>query len=245
MYSLVHRVLGRERLRRLYVINKDGLIYRWGTSLSEQYMGSNSSHTFFSDILRLEVKSKTALGLELNDYMTKGLLVPDDVANKVMLQHINKVTESGFILDGFPRTINQAEFLTNNLANGNQNNIEAINITLAKWVAIEKLLARSACSTCGAGFNTADIMRDGYDMPAILPNKHTCRLGPEQCNPVLVSRNDDSVDVIERRFEEYAAKTKPLLEYYNSKGALKNFEVRKGVKDTDALFALMVSKNDF
>eukprot|EP01034_Spumella_vulgaris_P021905 gene21905-27982_t len=85
-------------------------------------------------------------------------------------------------------------------------------------------------------------MADGYDMPAILPDKNTCKIGT-QCNPVLTSRNDDTIEVIERRTQEYLSKTRPLLAYYEQRGRLREFEVKRGVKDTDKLFQLMMSSD--
>lgn len=182
-------------------------------------------------MLRSEVANKTSIGLSIADIMSQGLLISDEIANQVISNSISKA--NGFVLDGFPRTVPQAEFLETA-----SEGLVAVNITMEKEVAIEKLLARRTCVTCGDSFNIANIIRDDYDMPALLPDKSKCKLR-EDCNPIFEMRNDDNREVIERRFEEYSRKTEPLLNYYGSRGRLINFQVKKGVKDTDALLAQM------
>ena len=186
----------------------------------------------FSDMLRAEVASKSKIGLTIGEKMSQGLLISDDIANEVIRSSIAKA--NGYILDGYPRTVPQAEFLESISKSG----LIAVNITMEKEIAIEKLLSRRTCATCGDSFNVANIIKDGYDMPALLPDKSKCSKG-ELCNPVYEMRNDDNREVIERRFEEYSRKTEPLLDFYGKRNRLINFTVKKGVKDTDALLAQM------
>jgi adenylate kinase len=137
-------------------------------------------HLSVGDLLRDEVKSKTKIGNEISSYMQKGSLTPDGVINKLVSYHIKKITKTyddnitnkqlinewgrAILLDGYPRTINQAEELNNidndNGNDNNDNNIIAVQIVLEKWVAIEKLLNRKQCQTCGGNFNTANIVSE-------------------------------------------------------------------------------------
>ncbi len=198
----------------------------------------------YSDLLRNEVKANTLVGTKVAACMASGQLVPDEVANEVVALYMRgDPVSKGFILDGYPRTVNQALYLEQNFPSTEEDKLLAVNITLEKWVAVRKLLARQICSTCGSGFNTAHIVSDGYDMPAILPDKKSCVLGEALCNPVMTARDDDTEKVLERRFEEYAAKTQPLLDFYSQRGALITFDVKEGVKDTDALLSLMKCKS--
>lgn len=190
-------------------------------------------------MLREEVKNGTQVGKKVASLMSGGHLVPDEVANAVLSSHLAQHASSGFILDGYPRTVSQAHYLDETFARcSGGSSLVAVNITLARGVALQKLLARQTCTTCGGSFNTAHIVADGYDMPAILPNIEKCVKGAA-CNPVMMSRDDDTEEALRRRFEEFAAKTAPLLAFYELRGALRSFDVKKGVKDTGELLALM------
>ena len=114
------------------------------------------------------------------------------------------------------------------------------------WVAIEKLMNRKHCQTCGGNYNTAHIVRDGYDMPAILPDAKTnCKRfsgeNPNKCWANLKSRSDDTAEIIANRMIEYTEKTSPVCDYYEKKGQLHVFHVHKGVKDTPELLNLMLT----
>jgi adenylate kinase len=137
--------------------------------------------------------------MELQSYMKNGSLVPDEVADKMAFQAIKSLgSANAFILDGYPRTMNQAAALetvassmslkTNTSKPNTIYYWYAIHIKLEKWVAVEKMLARVTCKNCGGNFNVADILTDGYHMPAILPDRSKCRIGYLKCNPELVKR---------------------------------------------------------
>jgi len=212
-------------------------------------------HICIGDILRREVQNETTLGKEIGAELSKGNLLPDTLINAIAYKHLQILSASyaqttspehiarwgkAVLLDGYPRTLGQAASLTQRMVDTDDKcaNV-AVHIALEPWVAVQKLLHRSTCATCGDGFNTADIMSGGYDMPAILPNKATCRLGAAKCDPVLLNRNDDTEEIIASRMVEYGTKTRPIVQYYKDRGELSVFAVKKGVKDTPQLLQLM------
>jgi adenylate kinase len=138
--------------------------------------------------MRQEIARKSELGLQLQINMSKGVLVPDDLVNELAVKKIasfRRQNLSGVILDGYPRTIEQAKVLS---ATDPKTRFIAVNIALERWVAVEKMLARVSCKNCGGSFNTADILTDGYDMPAILPDPDKCVKGKDHCKPEFIKR---------------------------------------------------------
>ena len=130
--------------------------------------------------------------------MNAGKLVSDETVNQIVLDALSSKNKDGFILDGYPRTIEQAKFLHQHFVLPNRSPILAINITLDRDVTIQKLLGRRFCRTCGGSFNIASIMDRGFDMPAILPNSKNCPFFTQgKCEPQMVKRNDDTHEVIE------------------------------------------------
>ncbi len=195
----------------------------------------NWIHSSLGQVFRREVQSESALGKLIESSLKDGKLISDDIANHTiknfLYQHRNS---AGVILDGYPRTVRQAEFLFEY-----DSRFLAVNISLERTVSIEKLLARYTCINCNREFNKAAVMRDGYDMPAILPDASTCPL-KNRCVPELQQRDDDRLEVIRNRLDEYQANVGPLLEFYKSKQLLREFGVHKGVKDVDDLYNVMI-----
>ena len=188
--------------------------------------------------MRAEIKKKTDLGKAISSAMSEGRLVSDDLANDLAIQSINDLQAKNVpavILDGYPRTINQAIHFKEKFPHLD---FQAVHIILEKWVAIEKTLGRQNCKTCGGSFNSADVLSDGYCMPAIVPNAATCPLGIN-CNPILEKREDDTRETVEFRFNEFITKTSPLLDWYEERGILKSFRVKKGLADVGMLTDLM------
>jgi adenylate kinase len=178
---------------------------------------------------------KTPLGIQLTSLIREGHLVPDNIINKVTqeeLQKLNKVKTGGCILDGFPRTVEQAKFLDDII---DRQKTIAVHITLNREVAIRKLLERQLCITCHRSFNTAHIVENGFDMPAIVPNPSTCPKAPH-CNPIYERRSDDTIETITARMEAFDHFTESLLQYYEDSNRLRTFNVVKGVKDTEDLW---------
>jgi adenylate kinase len=198
------------------------------------------AHLSLGEYMRKEISKQTALGADISLAVAEGRLVPDKLANELLKKILNEYQQQRkkvIILDGYPRTIHQAEYLKENFPTMD---FSAVHIMLERWVAIQKTLGRQSCVNCGGSFNSSDIRTHGFFMPALVPNPATCPL-KEHCNPVFEKRSDDTRELAEVRYNEYLLKTSPLLEWYGSRNLLKSFEVKKGIADVDLLLKTMLS----
>ncbi len=158
------------------------------------------------DLLRASVAAGEAVGLAAKAFMNAGKLVPDDVILGVMKERMSKPdAKGGFVLDGFPRTIAQAEGLERMLAEMNAPLDKVVLFEVPEVELVKRLTSRRTCPKCSAIYN---LLTDG--------DVKKC----SRCGTALVQREDDKEEVIRRRFAEYEAKTKPLVEYYDKKGLL-------------------------
>eukprot|EP00903_Cladosiphon_okamuranus_P017575 g16188.t1 len=192
------------------------------------------------DLVRDEVKRGTAVGKKLEAFSDSGQLAPDDTISDLVKRRLEKPDASqGFILDGFPRNLAQAAWLE---SAGIQVD-KVINITLPEWIMVKKLSARRSCPECRKGFNVADVNKDGYVMPPILPDFDSCDRGARCPGALdkLERRADDTEDVIRERLSVYRSETTPLIGFYETKGLLRNFEVKRGILDKDALADAMMA----
>lgn len=178
-------------------------------------------HISTGELLREEVKNKTELGLEARKYMDSGELVPDKIVIGMLKKRLEeKDCEKGFILDGFPRTPEQAEALE-----GITKIDMVVNFRQRKDVLIEKISARRTCKKCGEIYNLADIRFDKYRMPPVLPKKEgIC----DKCGGELYQRDDDRKETVEERLGVYERNTKPLIDYYRERGLIKDVDVIGG-----------------
>ncbi len=176
----------------------------------------NIPHISTGDILREAVKNQTELGLKAKSFMDKGELVPDDVMIGIIKEVLSSERcKNGFILDGFPRTVNQAKALDKMIK------IDAIiKINAHPEVLIEKISGRRICSNpkCDGNYNIADIHKtiDGieYILPPLLPKEY---MKCDKCGSPLVQREDDKPEVVKERLRIYEEQSKPVLEYYKRK----------------------------
>ncbi len=160
------------------------------------------------NILREEVRRKSPLGAEAKRYMDKGKLVPDDVIIGIVDDRLRRPDcASGFLLDGYPRTVLQAEALDRALQALGRKVDGAINITVPREELIKRLSGRRTCRDCDALYHLI------FDPPT---NAGICN----RCNGELYQRDDDQEDIIVSRLEVYARETAPLLEYYRRRGLL-------------------------
>jgi adenylate kinase len=152
------------------------------------------------DIFREIMKEDSPLGRQVKGFVEKGLLVPDDVVIEVLKQRLVKVSSGrGFILDGFPRTIEQAEALDKLVK------IDAvILLTVPDWIIVERLSTRRVCRKCGEVYNVR------YLKPKV---EGAC----DKCGGELYQRSDDTAEVIRDRIKVYERQTKPILQRYNEK----------------------------
>jgi adenylate kinase len=185
-------------------------------------------HISTGDLFRENMKNETEIGLKAKEYCDRGDLVPDDIVIEMLKQRIIKDDcKKGFILDGFPRTISQADALEK------ITHIDlVVNFILPEDVLIEKICARRTCKNCGKTYNVAHIKREGIDMPALLPEKKgIC----DKCGGELISRSDETREIIENRLDVYKDKTEPLIKHYTEKEILVDFHI-------NAIPAVMVPK---
>ena len=162
------------------------------------------------DIFRANIKNQTELGIEANKYISKGELVPDEITVPMVANRLEEEDcANGAILDGFPRTIEQAESLKEILAKFNKKVDLVINLTTPREEIIDRMITRRVCPNCKATFNTK-----------LRPPKveGIC----DECGSALVQRDDDKdPKAIEKRLEIYEEKTMPLVEYYRKEGVLR------------------------
>ncbi len=168
------------------------------------------------DIFRDEMKKNTELGKTAAQYYNKGELVPDNIVTEILKGKLVELKKENFILDGFPRTAEQAKTLERFV------NIDALILILApEEILIEKATARRICSNtkCDGNFNLADIRKtiDGieYILPPLLPKKDMIC---DKCGSKLYQRREDaSIDFIKKRLKVYEDQSKPVLDYFNEK----------------------------
>lgn len=192
-----------------------------GTYASRIYPQLGIAHISTGDLLRAETKNETPLGKKAKGFIDKGQLVPDQLVIDMLLKRLKEADcRKGFILDGFPRTIAQAESLDKALK------IDVvINLVLRDDFLIEKISARRQCKNCGEIYNLADINREGIKMPPMLPKKPgIC----DKCGGQLYQRDDDKVETAKQRLDIYKKQTAPLIEFYRRKGLLKEIKVIGG-----------------
>eukprot|EP00040_Diaphanoeca_grandis_P026957 m.152235 g.152235 ORF g.152235 m.152235 type:complete len:225 (+) comp30795_c11_seq2:166-840(+) len=159
-------------------------------------------HISTGDALRQEINNKSELGTQVKQYTDAGDRVPDTLMETFVHGLLNSAKGSGYILDGFPRTLPQAKFL-----DGITQVDAVVHIQMPEDFLIRKLAGRRVCKECGISWNVEDIDEGDFKMPAMLP--------PKECESKLFVRDDDKIDVIKHRISEYVEQEKPLLEYYN------------------------------
>ena len=173
--------------------------------LSEKWQ---APHLAAGDILRRNIAQKTPLGSKAKGIIERGELVPDELINQMMLDEIRGTKpEQGFILDGYPRTIGQAEALDVFLKNGKTQIDAALNFATSEKIIIARLSGRRICVKCGMNYHVRNI-----------PPKREGRC--DRCGEPLVQRKDDRPETIQHRLEVYQKETAPLIEYYSKKGLL-------------------------
>jgi adenylate kinase len=162
------------------------------------------------DLLRKHKQDETPLGLEAKSYMDDGDLVPDDLVIKMILEEIEDKGADGFLLDGFPRSVGQADALDDALDENGRRLTAAVLIVVDDELVIKRLSGRRQCSS-------GHLYHETFDPPK---NKGYC----DQCGKPLRQRDDDRVDVIKKRLATYHELTEPLIDYYQERGLLQRFD---------------------
>ncbi|MCQ2567069.1 MAG: adenylate kinase [Mogibacterium sp.] len=167
------------------------------------------------DIFRKNIKEGTELGKKAQEYMNAGQLVPDELVVDLVADRLQQDDcKNGYLLDGFPRTIFQAEQLDKFLEEQGQKLDAVINFEVGHDTLIERLIGRRICKSCGAGYHVKS------HQPKV---EGIC----DKCGGELIQREDDTVETAENRIAVYLESTAPLIEYYENTGILKNFNAEK------------------
>lgn len=170
------------------------------------------------DILRAALKERTPLGLKAKEYMDKGLLVPDEVVIDIIQARLKEADcRDGYILDGFPRTVAQAQALDKVLKAMNSGIDHVISIDVDKAELIKRLTGRRTCRQCGRGYHAI------FDPPL---NKGLC----DKCQGELYQRDDDNEDTVRNRLEVYDSQTFPLIQYYKEKNLVRSIDGQGGIQ---------------
>ncbi len=175
-------------------------------------------HVSTGDIFRANIKNGTELGKEAKKYMDQGLLVPDELTVRILLDRVAKEDcKDGYVLDGYPRTIPQAEVLDEALAKLGDKIDCAIDVDVPDDVIIKRMSGRRACPSCGAT----------YHIENIPPKKEgIC----DKCGEALILRDDDKGETVKKRLDVYHEQTQPLIDFYTAKGILKSVDGTQGMQ---------------
>ncbi|AHH10586.1 adenylate kinase [Borrelia coriaceae] len=172
----------------------------------------NYYHISTGDLFRANISNATPLGKKIKQIVEKGQLVPDSITIKIVEDKINTLdNKDNFILDGFPRNINQAKALDNFLQN-----IQIINFLLDEETLIKRLSGRRICHFCGGIFNI-------YTLPT--KEKNICDI----CKGTLYQRKDDLEESLKVRLQEYHLQTEPLIDFYSKSNRLNNINAEKDI----------------
>lgn len=197
-----------------------------GTQADKICAKYNIPHISTGDIFRANIKNNTELGQKAKSYMDKGELVPDELVVDLVVDRIKADDcTNGYVLDGFPRTIPQAEALDAALAAINDKVDYAINVEVPDENIINRMSGRRACVACGATYHIVHI-----------PTKveGVC----DKCGAELILRDDDKPETVKNRLNVYHEQTQPLIDYYTAKNVLHEVD---GTKAMEGVFSSIVS----
>ena len=179
-------------------------------------------HISTGDIFRANIKNQTELGKKAKAYLDEGTLVPDELTCDLVVDRIAKEDcAKGYILDGFPRTIPQAEALTKALAKDGGAIDYAIDVDVPDSDIVRRLSGRRACLKCGATYHTR------FNPPRV---EGIC----DSCGEALVHRDDDKPETIQKRLDVYHSQTQPLIEYYHEAGCMYKVDGTRSLEDVFA-----------
>ncbi len=197
-----------------------------GTQAKKIAAKYNIPHISTGDIFRANIKNGTELGKKAKTYMDQGLLVPDELVVDLVVDRVNQNDcENGYVLDGFPRTIPQAEALTKALAAMGQKVDYAIDVDVPDENIVRRMSGRRACVGCGATYHVvyAPTKKEGI-----------C----DTCGGELILRDDDKPETVQKRLNVYHEQTQPLIDYYTEAGILRAVD---GTVDIEDVFQSIVN----
>lgn len=176
-------------------------------------------HISTGDIFRKNIKEGTVLGKKAKEYMDQGLLVPDELTVELVKDRLlDEDCKNGFLLDGFPRTIFQADALEEALKGMDQSLDYVVNIEVRKELLIERAVGRRVCKDCGQTYHMT------FNKPTV---EGVC----DNCKGELLQRKDDTEETVTKRINVYQEQTEPLIEYYTNKGIIVNIDGEKPIAE--------------
>lgn len=176
-------------------------------------------HISTGDMFRKAQKDGTELGLKAKSYMDQGQLVPDEVTVGIVKERLAETDcKDGFLLDGFPRTVQQADALDTILSELEMSLDCVVNIEVDKAFLVDRLTGRRVCRACGATYHIAN------KAPKV---EGVC----DKCGGELYQRGDDTIETVSNRLDVYAAQTAPLIDYYKSKGIMSSIDGSKSMEE--------------
>jgi adenylate kinase len=185
-------------------------------------------HISTGDAFRLAMKQETALGLEAKKYVDQGLLVPDEITIGIVKERLQLPDcKPGFLLDGFPRTISQAEALDEIMDSLGTSIDHVINLHVDRSLLLARLTGRRICKSCGATYHIL------FNPPQ---TEHVC----DKCSGELYQRSDDTEEKVGTRLDEYLNKTAPLLSYYRNKGNLREVNGEQEINTVATQISLLL-----
>jgi len=185
-------------------------------------------HISTGDAFRLAMSQGTPLGVQAKSFVDQGRLVPDEITNGIVKERLEKPDcDKGFLLDGFPRTIAQAEALDTMLSSMGKRIDHVINLKVDRGLLLDRLTGRRICKSCGATYHVL------FNPPK---QEGVC----DKCSGELYQRSDDTEEKVGTRLDEYTNKTAPLLEYYANKGLLREVDGQQDIDEVTAAIASLL-----
>lgn len=185
-------------------------------SISNKY---SIPHISTGDIFRKNISENTPLGIEAKSYMDKGQLVPDEVTINMVKDRLQQDDcKSGYLLDGFPRTVAQAEALNCFLLERGEQLDTALLIKVPNEFILERMTGRRVCPSCGASYHVK------FNPPA---NEGKCNL----CGNEVIQRKDDTVETVKERLDVYEKETQPLIDFYDNKKLLSEVDGTQAINE--------------
>jgi len=185
-------------------------------SISNKY---SIPHISTGDIFRKNISENTPLGVEAKSYMDKGQLVPDEVTINMVKDRLQQADcKNGYLLDGFPRTVAQAEALNSFLIGRDEQLDTALLIKVPNEFILERMTGRRVCPSCGASYHVK------FNPPA---NGGKCDL----CGSEVIQRKDDTVETVKERLDVYEKETQPLIDFYDNKQLLSQVDGTKAINE--------------
>ncbi|MCR8660696.1 adenylate kinase [Paenibacillus endoradicis] len=186
----------------------------------------NIPHISTGDAFRLAMKQSTPIGLKAKEYIDQGLLVPDEITNGIVKERLAQADcQNGFLLDGFPRTLQQAEALDGMLQELGRTIDHVVNLSVDRNLLLARLTGRRICKSCGATYHVM------FNPPKV---DGVCDKDAGE----LYQRSDDTEEKVGTRLDEYTSKTAPLLNFYSEQGTLREVD---GERDINLVTAEIIS----